>query len=488
MSERIMAEATQQTFDTIIGLEVHLQLNTKTKIFCGCANRFGEEPNSLTCPVCLGLPGTLPVLNQTALEYAIKVTLALNCQINTFVKFDRKNYYYPDLPKGYQISQYDKPLANHGHLIIPTANGPKRINIKRSHLEEDAGKLIHDDKLNCSLVDYNRTGTPLLEIVTEPDLHSPQEAHDYLTILKLTLQYLNVSDCDMEKGSLRCDANVSIRPQGETKLGAKTELKNMNSFRAVKAALEFEVNRQRRLILTGERIVQETRLWDEEKNITVSMRSKEEAHDYRYFPEPDLVPLTIDSKIIEKIRLTLPELPDKKLNRFMEQYGLSQYDAHILIQEQDIANFFERCTEGIEDVPVKKIANWIIGPMREEISANKKKIEYISIREFLMLIRNVEEGKLSNLAAKDVLSVMVSSGENIEKIIAEKGLAQIMDETILEKIVVSVLAENPKVVEQIQQGKESATGFLVGQAMRKSQGKGNPKKFGEIIKRRLQHG
>jgi aspartyl-tRNA(Asn)/glutamyl-tRNA(Gln) amidotransferase subunit B len=314
-------------FETVIGLEVHLQLNTKTKIFCSCANQYGCAPNTNVCPVCLGLPGTLPVLNHQVLLSGIKAGLALNAQINSFIKFDRKNYYYPDLPKGYQISQYDFPIAKHGFLTIKTQGQEKRIGITRAHLEEDAGKLVHDNAGGCSLVDFNRTGTPLIEIVTEPDMRSPQEAYDYLNTLKLTLQYLGISDCDMEKGSLRCDANVSIRPVGQTTLGTKTELKNMNSFRAVKLALEYEVRRHEQVITAGGKIVQETLLWNDEKAMTITMRSKEQAHDYRYFPDPDLVPFTIDQKVIDDVRAQLPELPQAKFLRFLSQYGLSEYDA-----------------------------------------------------------------------------------------------------------------------------------------------------------------
>ena len=305
-----MHPASHPEYETVIGLEVHLQLKTQSKIFCGCANVFGHPPHSLTCPVCLGLPGTLPVLNKKVLHYAVKIALALRCSVNPYIKFDRKNYYYPDLPKGYQISQHDLPIANHGYLEIPDGNGNfRKIQIRRAHLEEDAGKLIHDAHVNASLVDYNRTGTPLMEIVTEPDLRSPQEAYDYLQILKLNLQYLNVSDCDMEKGSLRCDANISLRKKGTTALGTKAELKNMNSFKAVKTALEYEVTRQLKILQAGERVIQETRLWNEEKGATFAMRSKEEAHDYRYFPEPDLVPFMIEEKTIAEIQRSIPELP-----------------------------------------------------------------------------------------------------------------------------------------------------------------------------------
>src|SRR3989339_1711491 len=337
-----MDKTATKEYETVIGLEVHLQLSTESKIFCSCANKFGEDPNSLTCPVCLGLPGSLPVLNKKALEYGIKAGLALNCSINPLIKFDRKNYYYPDLPKAYQISQYDMPVASNGFLMITDEDGkPKTIRILRAHLEEDAGKLIHES--TCSLVDYNRTGTPLLEIVTEPDLSSPQEAYDYLQNLKLTLQYLNVSDCDMEKGSLRCDANISIREKGVIKLGTKTELKNMNSFKAVKTALEYEVSRHKKVILAGDRITQESRLWDESKQMSFSMRSKEEAHDYRYFPEPDLVPFTVSRELVKQTEDSLVELPRARKLRFMKDFGLSEYDARVLTQEKKLAHYFEDC-------------------------------------------------------------------------------------------------------------------------------------------------
>jgi aspartyl-tRNA(Asn)/glutamyl-tRNA(Gln) amidotransferase subunit B len=484
-----MNQATEKKYETVIGLEVHLQLDTKTKIFCACANTFGREANSLTCPVCLGLPGTLPVLNRKALEYAIKIALALNCQVNHLIKFDRKNYYYPDLPKGYQISQFDKPIARDGHLdVILEDSSIKGVRIHRAHLEEDAGKLIHDAATNSSLVDYNRTGTPLMEIVTEPDLRSAQEAYDYLTALKLALQYLNVSDCDMEKGSLRCDANVSIRPAGETKLGTKTELKNMNSFRAVKAAIDYEVVRQQALLESGGRVIQETRLWDENKAMTFTMRSKEEAHDYRYFPEPDLVPFTIDEVMIERIRKSLPESPFKKMGRLTKDYGISAYDSGIIIQDLAMANFFEACVPLYKDT--KKICNWLNGALLQELNSRKARIGEIKLvpKELTELIRLVEEGIVSNLGGKEALKFMLDTGRGAQEVVAEKGLAQVSDDSELEKIVDEVIAQNVAVAEQIKQGKESAAGFLVGQAMRKTQGKANPKKIGDIIKRRLLNG
>ena len=479
---------TEKEFETVIGLEVHLQLNTKTKIFCGCANGFGRDPNSQTCPVCLGLPGTLPVLNKKVLEHAIKVALALDCQINPRIKFDRKNYYYPDLPKGYQISQFDLPIAFHGNVLVPTDGTIKRVNIKRAHLEEDAGKMIHDPQDNCSLVDYNRTGTPLIEIVTDPDLRSAQEAYDFLSILKLTLQYLDVSDCDMEKGSLRCDANISIREKGHAQLGTKTEVKNMNSFRAVKAALEFEQNRQKNLVLSNQKITQETRLWNEEKGMTFPMRSKEEAHDYRYFPEPDLVPFTLEQDAIEKIKDTIPELPFEKLNRLIQEYKISNYDAQILIQDRDLSGFFEECTKHFKET--KKICNWIGSALLQELNNKKTSIKDVALKpeNFAKLIKKVEDGDLNNLRGKEALHDMIETGKDIDTIITEKGLTQVSDDGTLETLIEDVIKENPNVVEQVKQGKDTAIGFLVGQAMKKTQGKANPKKIGEILRRRTQNG
>jgi len=480
-----MTQDTRKKYETVIGLEVHVQLNTKTKIFCGCKNEFGGEPNNHTCPVCLGLPGSLPVFNKKVLEHAIKVGLAVNCEINSFIKFDRKNYYYPDLPKAYQISQYDFPVAKNGFLMIPIENENKKIRILRAHLEEDAGKLIHDDELNCSLADYNRTGTPLLEIVTEPDIRSPQEAYDYLQALKLTIQYLDVSDCDMEKGSLRCDANISIREKGETKLGTKTELKNLNSFKAVKAGLEFEVNRHETVIAAGDKIVQETRLWDENKQMTFSMRSKEDAHDYRYFPEPDLVPFTVEEKEINVIKDSLPELPEQKLERFVNALSLSEYDAKILVSDKELANFFEECTKTYKNT--KNICNWINVSLLQEMNSRKENISQlkISAKDFGDLLDKVDKDIVSNLTGKDVLRFMLDTGKSSDEIIEEKGLAQVSDENALDKITKDIIKENPDVVKQIKEGKDSAIGFLVGQAMKKSKGKANPKIIGDIIKRRI---
>ncbi|MBZ0166426.1 MAG: Asp-tRNA(Asn)/Glu-tRNA(Gln) amidotransferase subunit GatB [Candidatus Omnitrophica bacterium] len=482
-----MLKTDAPTFETVIGLEVHVQLSTLTKMFCGCQNIFGEGPNTLVCPVCMGLPGSLPVVNKKALTYAVRIGLALNCEINRYIKFDRKNYYYPDCPKNYQISQFDMPICHAGHLHIPVnSDSVKKIGITRAHLEEDAGKLIHAE--DCSLVDYNRTGTPLLEIVSEPDLRSPQEAYDYLQTLKLILSYLDISDCDMEKGSLRCDANVSIRPVGQVELGTKTELKNMNSFKAVRTALEYEINRQQTVILAGEQVVQETRLWDEQKLRTAAMRSKEAAHDYRYFPEPDLVPFTMEDAEIEIIRAALPELPAAKLQRIQDQYHLNDYDAGIIIQDAGMANFFEECARLYGDY--KKICNWLNGNILQAMNERRISIAALGITpdQLVVLITKVDDGTVSNLIAKDVLSQMLDTKQDAATIIEAKGLAQVSDEGELEAIVAGLLTEHPKTVEQIQSGKDSAIGFLVGQAMKKTQGKANPKKLGDIIKRRLRNG
>ncbi|MFT7538129.1 MAG: aspartyl-tRNA(Asn)/glutamyl-tRNA(Gln) amidotransferase subunit B [Lysobacterales bacterium] len=476
-----------QKYEVVIGLETHVQLSTESKLFCSSANQYGSEPNSNVSPICMGLPGSLPVVNRKALDYSMKVGLALNCGINRLVKFDRKNYFYPDCPKAYQITQMDYPTCIEGYLTIPVNDTEfKKIRINRAHLEEDAGKNIHLD--DCSIVDYNRTGTPLLEIVTEPDLRSSQEAYDYLQKLKLTISYLNVSDCDMEKGSLRCDANVSIRPVGQKEFGTKAEIKNLNSFKAVKAGIEYEIKRQTECLKSGEKIIQETRLWDEQKLVTASMRSKEGAHDYRYFPEPDLVPFTLEESDVENVRKTLPELPDDKLKRFIKEHALSEYDANILIQDKILAQYFEDCVSNFKDT--KKIANWMNGAVLKELNERKITISEINVapKELATLINKVEDGSISNLAAKDVLRFMIDSGKGAEAIIEEKGLAQVSDDSALETIIDDIIKENEEVANQIREGKDSAIGFMVGQAMKKTQGKANPKKIGELIRRRLLNG
>ncbi|MGD0335972.1 MAG: Asp-tRNA(Asn)/Glu-tRNA(Gln) amidotransferase subunit GatB [Candidatus Omnitrophota bacterium] len=472
-------------YEAVIGLEVHLHLKTKTKAFCGCSTEFGQEPNSQVCPVCLGFPGVLPVFNKTALEYAIKVALALNCKVQEYTKFDRKNYFYPDLPKNYQISQYDLPLSKGGFLEIELEGKSKRIGITRVHMEEDAGKLIH--KENVSLVDYNRTGIPLLEIVSEPDMNSPEEAYAYLTALKSTIEYLDVSDCDMEKGSLRCDANISLRPKGASILGVKTELKNMNSFKAVKDALAYEIERQAGLLNAGEKLRQETRLWDVKTLKTVIMRTKEEAQDYRYFPEPDLTSFIIDAKVVDKIKSSLPELPKEKMLRFMREYGISEYDAKILVSEKKDAAYAEECIKIYKKQDKKPLANWLIGPLAGIATSHSCAISEanVSPQELVSLVGFVESEQISNLTAKSVLEEMVNTGKGCAQIIQEKNLIQISDTSILDGFIEEVIKSNSQSVASYKSGKSGALMFLVGQVMKKSSGKANPKAVQEILKRRL---
>ena len=477
-------------YEAVIGLEVHTHLKTKTKAFCGCSTEFGKPPNSQTCPVCLGFPGSLPVLNQVVLEYAITVGLALGCQVQEYTKFDRKHYYYPDLPKNFQISQYDLPVSKDGFLDIYLEGGTKRIRIKRAHLEEDAGKLIHESEV--SLVDFNRAGVPLLEIVTEPDINSPLEAHEYLTSLKSIIAYLGVSDCDMEKGSLRCDANISMRPKGSSGLGTKAELKNMNSFKGVRDALEYEIERQAELLNDGKPVIQETRLWDAKELKTFSMRTKEEAKDYRYFPEPDLPPFIISQGTIDEIRKTIPELPREKMLRFMKAYGLSEYDAKILTSSKENADFTERCFRKYPDKNKKPVANWLIGPVASLASATNLTISTLNIPggedELVKLIKLTEDGIISQLVAKDVLLESTTNLKISSVIIQEKNLFQISDTGVLDAAIGEVIQENPQSVAAYKSGKENAVMFLVGQVMKKTGGKANPKLVQEMLKRRLTDG
>ncbi len=470
-------------YEIVIGLEVHVQLKTKTKAFCGCSTVFGSQPNMQTCPVCLGFPGSLPVLNEAALELAYKAGIALDCQIQPFTKFDRKNYYYPDLPKNYQISQYDLPLALNGYLDIEYDGINKRVKIKRVHLEEDAGKLIHEE--DCSLVDYNRAGIPLLEIVTEPDINSPREAYEYLASLKSILKYLGVSDCDMEKGFLRCDANISLRKAGETALGTKAELKNMNSFKGVKDALAYEINRQKELLEEGKKIIQETRLWNTASQKTFTMRSKEEAMDYRYFPEPDLPPFTISEEKIRQLKSALPELPKQVSSRFIKDYSLNTTDAGILTAEKALAEYFESCVK-IYPKP-KTIGNWLIGALTAELNSRAIEARNIPIKthDLISLIKFAEEGKISNLIAKDVLKTMFDTGKAPDEIINEKDLAQVSDANQLEEAINKVITENAKSTADYKAGKTNAMMFLVGQVMRQTKGKANPNVVQEILKEKL---
>jgi len=479
------------TYETVIGLEVHLQLATKTKAFCGCSTKFGQDPNSQTCPVCLGFPGSLPVLNEEAFFYSIKVALALNCKVQDLIKFDRKNYYYPDLPKNFQISQYDMPLSYDGFVDIVSkdkgAAAVKRIKVKRVHLEEDAGKLVHPEGASYSLVDYNRSGMPLLEIVTEPDINSPQEAYDYLTKLKSILEYLKVSDCDMEKGSLRCDANISIRKVGEKKLGTKVELKNMNTFKGVRIALEYEVSRQTGLVEDGGKIIQETRLWDSEKQATASMRTKEEAQDYRYFPEPDLVPFVVDKAVIQKTKESLPELPDAKAARFKKEFNLSDYDAGVLTSQIDLAEYFENCRKAYPKGDPKILANWLMGDVSAAANEKNKKISELALTpgNFIVLLEKIDDKTISGKMAKEVLSEAIETGAPPEEIVKKRGLSQISDTAKLEEIVKAVIADNSKSVTDYKNGKTNAFTFLVGQVMKQTKGKANPGMVNEILKKSL---
>jgi len=472
-------------YEPVIGLEVHVQLKTRTKVFCGCSTEFGKDANSQVCPVCLGFPGSLPVLNKLALEYSIKAGLALNCTVQEYTKFDRKHYYYPDLPKNFQISQFDLPVSANGYLDIELDGVSRRIGIRRAHLEEDAGKLIHKD--TASLVDYNRTGQPLLEIVTEPDIHSPEEAYEYLTNLKSIIQYTGISDCDMEKGTLRCDANISLRPAGTTGLGVKSELKNLNSFKAVKESLAYEIERHQELLGEGGTVIQETRLWDEKTGRTVSMRSKEEAKDYRYFPEPDLPPFVIAKETIESIKRTIPELPKAKTQRFMKDFGLPAADAKQLTASMQTADFAERSIKAYPGENKKTIANWLIGPLGSEANARNCALHELSVdpARLVELLRFVESQQISNLAAKAVLTEMIDTDKSAQQIITEKNLIQISDEGSLEKDIDEVIALNPKVVEDFKTGKSNALMFLVGQVMKRSKGKANPKVVQDVLKRRL---
>ncbi|WP_134684937.1 Asp-tRNA(Asn)/Glu-tRNA(Gln) amidotransferase subunit GatB [Brevibacillus migulae] len=468
-------------FETVIGLEVHAELSTNSKIFCGCPTEFGAPPNTHTCPICLGHPGVLPVLNKQAVEFAMKAALALNCEISRETKFDRKNYFYPDSPKAYQISQYDQPIGYNGWIDIEVNGEKKRIGITRIHMEEDAGKLTHAPYGGGSLVDFNRVGVPLIEIVSEPDLRSPEEAKAYLEKLKAILQYTEVSDVKMEQGSLRCDANVSIRPVGQAEFGTKTELKNMNSFRFVQTALEYEVDRQKHVIKTGGKIIQETRRWDEGEKKTISMRSKEEAHDYRYFPDPDLVKLQIPEEWIDSVKQTIPELPDARQTRYVEQYGLSSNDAGIITMTKDSADFYDETVKTGADP--KLAANWLMVELLGYLNANNLEFSDVKITPQGLgeMIKLIEKGTISSKIAKTVFKEMVETGKDPAKIVEEQGLVQISDEGELQRIVEEVVAGNPKVVQDFKNGNEKALGFFVGQVMKQTKGKANPPMVNKLL-------
>ncbi|MFD2169799.1 Asp-tRNA(Asn)/Glu-tRNA(Gln) amidotransferase subunit GatB [Tumebacillus lipolyticus] len=476
---------TTSQFETIIGLEVHVEMSTNTKIFCSCSTEFGAPPNTNVCPICLGHPGVLPVLNREALNKAIKAALALNCQIATESKFDRKNYFYPDLPKAYQISQFDKPIGEHGYIEIEVNGETKRIGITRVHLEEDAGKSNHAEDGSHTLVDFNRVGVPLIEIVSEPDIRTPEEAKAYLEKLKAIMQYCDISDCKMEEGSLRCDANISLRPWGQEKFGTKRELKNMNSFSNVQKALEYEQTAQEEMIVKGEEIRQSTLRWDDAAKKTLIMRSKEDAHDYRYFPEPDLVQLEIDQAWIDSIMQTIPELPTAKRNRYLTELGLPSYDADVLTASKSIADFFEATVATGADA--KSASNWIMGDLLGFLNQNNLEIGAANITPSQLgaLIKMIAEGKISSKIAKDVFKDMLETGKDPAKIVEEKGLVQISDEGALAKIVEEVVANNPKSVEDYKAGKDRALGALVGQVMKATKGQANPGVVNKLILERI---
>jgi len=473
-------------YETVIGLEVHAQLKTKSKIFCNSATEFGQEHNSQVCPVCLGYPGVLPVLNKKVLEYAILTGLALNCEIAKYSKFDRKQYFYPDLPKNYQISQFDMPVCKSGHLMI---NG-KKIRINRAHLEEDAGKLVHAGASGLagstySLVDYNRTGVPLLEIVSEADISNPEEARIYMEELRNIVRYLGICDGNLEEGSLRCDANVSIRPVGQIELGTKAEIKNMNSFKALQRALEYEVERQIELVEEGGRVVQETRLWKEDEGITISMRSKEEAHDYRYFPEPDLVPMEISADWVHQIRATLPELPAQKRNRYTTEIGLSEYDAEVLVNSLEMALFLDKTIE--LKTNIKAAVNWLMGDITAYLKENKTTIDKTEItpESLAEMINLIDNGTISNNIAKKLILPLIENGGSVKEMVEKQGLSVISDEGAIKETIKNILESNPGQVEKYKSGKTQLIGFFVGQVMKETAGRANPESVNKLLKELL---
>ena len=476
-------------YEAVIGLEVHTELRTATKIFCSCKTSFGADPNTNVCPVCLGLPGVLPVLNRHVLEFAVRTGLALNCKIARYSKFDRKNYYYPDLPKNFQTSQYDLPICGPGYLDVEVDGKQSRIRITRAHMEEDAGKLVHHGTSitdsDYSLVDYNRTGTPLLEIVSEPDMRTAKEAVAYMEKLRAILQYCEVSDCKMEEGSLRCDANISVRPVGQKELGTKTEIKNINSFRGVERAIEYEARRQVEVLEEGGKVVQETRTWDEKEGVTKSMRKKEEANDYRYFPEPDLVPFTVSEEYIEEIRKSLPELPDARKARYMESYGLDAYNADYLTNDKDRADYFEAMVAAGADP--KEAANWLMGDFAKMLAQSGKEMKETPVSAVSMaeLLKLIAAGTISGKIAKQVFPEMWETGKEAEAIVKEKGLVQISDTGALEALADKIIAANPQSVADFKAGKKKAVGFLMGQVMKETKGQANPQVVNGILTKKL---
>jgi aspartyl-tRNA(Asn)/glutamyl-tRNA(Gln) amidotransferase subunit B len=472
-------------YEVVIGLEVHAQLKTRSKIFCSCSTQFGAAPNENTCPVCTGMPGMLPVLNARAVEYAVKMAMAVDCTVNRRSLFARKNYFYPDLPMGYQISQFELPVAEHGHVDIHTDKGVKRIGITRIHMENDAGKNIHSSSDNASYVDLNRAGVPLIEIVSEPDMRSAEEAVAYLKSLRAILVYLGICDGNLEEGSFRCDANVSIRPRGQAEFGTRAELKNMNSFRNIQRAIEYEVERQIDLVEDGEEVVQETRLFDAAKGVTRSMRGKEEAHDYRYFPDPDLLPLVIEDAWMQTWRAELPELPEARCRRFQEALGLPEYDALVLTAEKEVADYFEAAlAAGVEP---KKISNWVMGEVMRELNDRGATLAACKVTPAGLgaLVRLVEDGVVSGSIAKTVFKELFETGGDPAEYVKAKGLVQISDTSAIEGLVDEVLAENPAEVERYRGGDKKLTGFFVGQVMKKSKGKANPGLVNQLLAKKL---
>ena len=466
-------------YEVIIGLEVHAELATKTKIFCGCSTEFGGEPNTHCCPVCTGMPGALPVLNEKVVEYAIKAGLAMNCDINQNSKQDRKNYFYPDLPKAYQISQYDLPLCKDGFLEIDMDGEKKKIGITRIHIEEDAGKLNHDEFGGGALVDLNRACVPLIEIVSEPDIRSSGEAKAYVEKIKAILEYLEVSDCKMQEGSLRADVNLSIRPKGETKFGTRTETKNLNSFKAITRAIEFEIQRQIEAVENGEEIVQETRRWDDDRGIGYAMRGKEDAHDYRYSPDPDLALIKLSDEYIKNIKDNLPELPDSRKQRYIQEYNLPEYDANIITGSKMLADLFDEASQNSNNP--KSISNWIMGDLIRLLGEKELDKVPFKCKDLASLVELIDSGKISSAIAKKVFEEMFETGKEPEVIVNEKGLVQISDEGAIKEIVMKVLENNPQSIADFKAGKDKALGFLVGQAMKESKGKANPQMLNKMF-------